>query len=93
MQIKINGERREFSQSTMTVGELMERLSLAPQRIAVEVNQQIVRRDEWVHTAIKDGDRIEIVHFVGGGTSGGRGGVSGCPPRDFGFANSRCKVD
>ena len=67
MQITINGEHRELSQVEITLKELIEQLSLPPQRIAIEVNKQIVRRDEWVRTAIKDGDRIEIVHFVGGG--------------------------
>ena len=68
MQILINGESREFPQSSIKLNELIEQLSLAPPRIAVEVNQTIVRRADWENTSIGDGDRIEIVHFVGGGS-------------------------
>jgi thiamine biosynthesis protein ThiS len=39
-----------------------------PERIAIEHNQKVVRRKEWIKTIIADGDRIEIVHFVGGGS-------------------------
>jgi len=51
----------------MALSELIEQLSLAPQRIAIEVNRQIIRRVDWESTDIKDGDRVEIVQFVGGG--------------------------
>ena len=67
MQVEINGETRELNLSQIVLAELVRELSLAPQRIAVEVNKRIVRRDEWEKTPINDGDRIEIVHFVGGG--------------------------
>ncbi|HZI46407.1 MAG TPA: sulfur carrier protein ThiS [Pyrinomonadaceae bacterium] len=67
MQVQINGEPREFSDRTLLLNELVERLSLAPQRIAVEVNRQIVRRADWEQTEVNDGDRVEIIHFVGGG--------------------------
>jgi len=65
--VQINGEPREFSDRTLLLNELVERLSLAPQRIAVEVNRQIVRRADWEQTEVNDGDRVEIIHFVGGG--------------------------
>lgn len=68
MQVQLNGERREFLHQNLFLSELIQELSLAPQRIAVEVNKRIVRRDEWERTAIKEGDQIEIVHFVGGGS-------------------------
>jgi thiamine biosynthesis protein ThiS len=67
MQVEINGETRELNQNQIVLAELVRELALTPQRIAVEVNKRIVRRDEWEQTAINDGDRIEIVHFVGGG--------------------------
>jgi thiamine biosynthesis protein ThiS len=67
LQVQVNGERREFPRQNLVLSELIQELALAPQRIAVEVNKQIVRRDEWERTAVKDGDQIEIVHFVGGG--------------------------
>lgn len=69
MQVQLNGERREFLRQNLSLSELIQELSLAPQRIAVEVNKQIVRRGEWETTAIKEGDQIEIVHFVGGGSA------------------------
>ena len=67
MRVQINGEQREFPQPSLCLEELIEQLSLAPQRIAIEVNQQIIRRSDWATTKLNDGDRIEIVHFVGGG--------------------------
>jgi len=72
VQIQINGEPREFSNDSLRLSELVEQLALAPQRIAVELNRQIIRRGEWEHTEVRDGDRVEIVHFVGGGNAGGR---------------------
>jgi thiamine biosynthesis protein ThiS len=72
VQVQINGEPREFSDTSLRLSELIEQLSLAPQRIAIEVNRQIVRRADWEQTTVHDGDRVEIVHFVGGGNSAGR---------------------
>ena len=72
VQIQINGEQREFPQSSISLSELIEELSLAPQRIAIELNKEIIRRDDWVSTNISDGDRVEIVQFVGSGTAVGR---------------------
>ena len=68
MQVQINGETRELNHNQMVLAELVRELALAPQRIAVEVNKRIVRRDQWDQTTINEGDRIEIVHFVGGGS-------------------------
>lgn len=67
MQIQINGEEREFSQTAISLTELIETLALGSQRVAVELNRAIVPRAAWDRTIVKDGDRIEIVHFVGGG--------------------------
>jgi thiamine biosynthesis protein ThiS len=64
--VQINGESREVRDRS-TLDDLVSELSLAPARIAVEFNQQVVRRDQWAKTALAEGDRIEIVHFVGGG--------------------------
>ena len=50
-----------------TLATLIERLSLAPERVAVELNRDVVRRADWPATRLSDGDRVEIVHFVGGG--------------------------
>jgi thiamine biosynthesis protein ThiS len=67
LQVEINGEIRQLNHNQIVLAELVRELALAPQRIAVEVNKRIVRRDEWEKTPINEGDRIEIVHFVGGG--------------------------
>jgi len=68
LQVQIKGEARELSQDRILLSDLISDLALVPQRIAVEVNQKLARRAEWDELLIVDGDRIEIVHFVGGGT-------------------------
>ena len=50
------------------IRELVLSLSLNPERVAVELNRVIVRRGAWGSTTISEGDRVEIVHFVGGGS-------------------------
>lgn len=67
VRIKINGEPRDLPQGPITLKELVDILKLTPQRIAVEVNRTIVRRNDWEKTTLREGDQIEIVHFVGGG--------------------------
>lgn len=70
MNLIINGERREFSEPSLAVSSLIiEKLGMKPDRVAVELNRQIVSRAEWESTFVEDGDRLEIVHFVGGGRS------------------------
>jgi len=64
--VQVNGEGREVRDQT-TLNDLVSELSLAPARIAVELNHQVVRRDKWSETILSEDDRIEIVHFVGGG--------------------------
>jgi len=64
--IEINGERRDLPQSS-TLKELVEHLKLAPERLAIELNRQVVHRADWQNIALNEGDRVEIVHFVGGG--------------------------
>jgi thiamine biosynthesis protein ThiS len=71
VQIQINGETREVADRS-TIEDLIRELSLTPQRVAIELNHNVVRRDHWANTALKDGDRVEIVHFVGGGVSEAR---------------------
>lgn len=66
MRVQLNGKSREVKDET-TLGELIVQLALAPERLAIELNQQVVRRAAWAETVLGDGDRIEIVHFVGGG--------------------------
>jgi len=66
LRVQINGESREVNDQS-TLNDLVEELSLSPARIAVELNGQVMRRSEWVQTLLAEGDRLEIVHFVGGG--------------------------
>ena len=66
MKLEINGEERSVP-SSATVRELLEKLKIKPDRIAVELNRRIIRRRDWGQTALKDFDKIEIVQFVGGG--------------------------
>ena len=66
MQIKLNGETKDVADGT-TLLSLVEQLSLAPERLAVELNHEVIRRAEWPEVKLSDGDRVELVHFVGGG--------------------------
>jgi thiamine biosynthesis protein ThiS len=47
---------------------VLERLEMRPDRVAVELNSEIAPRTQWMELTIQDGDRVEIVHFVGGGS-------------------------
>ena len=64
--IHLNGETREISQET-DLEALVEQLSLAAKRVAVELNGNVIRRVDWPQTTVDNGDKIEVVHFVGGG--------------------------
>lgn len=66
MKLIINGEDREFS-SISTLSALLDQLGMKPDRVAVELNRDLVSRDQWAKTRLSDGDKLEIVHFVGGG--------------------------
>jgi thiamine biosynthesis protein ThiS len=66
LRVYVNGESREI-QGTPSLAELITELDLPAARIAVEVNREVVRRGEWVSRMLRDEDKIEIVHFVGGG--------------------------
>lgn len=64
--IQLNGEPREIPEG-LTLARLLEWLKLPADRVAVERNLEIVPRDDWHETPIQSGDRLEVVHFVGGG--------------------------
>ncbi len=66
MDLTINGEEKSFANS-LSLAQLVEQLGMKEDRVAVELNREIVPRDRWADTSLKDGDRLEIVHFVGGG--------------------------
>ncbi len=65
MKVRVNGMEMEVNANT--VEELLKELDINPQRVVVEVNLEIVKRDRFSSYKIKDGDSIEIVNFVGGG--------------------------
>ena len=66
MQLTINGETRAFADVTDVAG-LVAALGLDTRKVAVERNLEIVPRSAYAQTPIAEGDRIEIVHFIGGG--------------------------
>lgn len=66
MTLTINGEDREFT-SIGTLSELVSQLGMKPDRVAIELNRELIRRDRWSETKLSNGDKLEIVHFVGGG--------------------------
>ena len=66
MHLFINGEDKTFADS-LSLAQLIEQLGMKGDRVAVELNREIIPRAQWDATLLKDGDRLEIVHFVGGG--------------------------
>ncbi|MBT6911483.1 MAG: sulfur carrier protein ThiS, partial [Rhodospirillaceae bacterium] len=66
MRVVINGENRELP-SSVTVTALLADLGLDARKIALEHNLEIVPRSAYDQTMVGDGDRLEIVHFIGGG--------------------------
>jgi sulfur carrier protein len=64
--IQVNGEPREVKEN-MSLPELVAALSLKAEQVAIELNQSVVRRAQWESTRLREGDKVEIVHFVGGG--------------------------
>lgn len=69
MTLQINGEPKSFDvPASFTLTALIESLGMKSDRVAVELNRDIVSRDRWNETELHDGDQLEIVHFVGGGS-------------------------
>jgi sulfur carrier protein len=66
MLLIINGEERTFADPP-NLAALVKELGIKSDRVAVELNRDIVPRGRWTETPLKSGDRLEIVHFVGGG--------------------------
>jgi sulfur carrier protein len=71
VRITLNGDPYELEQP-VSVQELLERLNIDPRRVAVEHNMVIVKRYAFAATLVGDGDQVEIVNFVGGGSGGAR---------------------
>ena len=67
MEVLVNGEPRQVAPKT-SLTDLVSILYLPAERIAVELNRKVIRRVDWSNTWLNEGDRVEIVHFVGGGT-------------------------
>jgi thiamine biosynthesis protein ThiS len=66
LRVYLNGESKTV-QDDLTLEELVSQLDLPALRVAVELNRTVVRRSDWEKTKLSEDDRIEIVHFVGGG--------------------------
>lgn len=66
MEIELNGEKKRFTDDT-TASELINQLGLADKRLAMEVNEEILPRSQFNEYVLKKGDRVEIVHAIGGG--------------------------
>ncbi len=66
MRLKINGDEKQIP-NISTLATLVDHLAMKADRVAVELNREIVPRANWTATTLHDGDELEIVHFVGGG--------------------------
>ena len=74
MLIQVNGEVREVEED-ISLPQLIAELSLKAEQIAIELNRNVVRRTQWEHTLLRADDKVEIVHFVGGGETREAGSV------------------
>jgi thiamine biosynthesis protein ThiS len=88
MTLHINGQPREFPDG-LTVASLVMQLGMKADRVAVELNLEIVPRAKWEMTSLKHGDKLEVVHFVGGGSAGAgeAAELEGEPPAEVPLAN------
>jgi sulfur carrier protein len=66
MEITVNGETQEVPDG-LDVPRLLDHLGIRPERVAIELNLEVLPRSSWIATQVAPGDRFEIVHFVGGG--------------------------
>ena len=67
MKVQINGDFKELHQA-LKLNELLSSLNVKPNGVAVELNREVIAKEKWSSVTISDGDSIEIVHFVGGGS-------------------------
>ncbi|NTW60499.1 MAG: sulfur carrier protein ThiS [Nitrospirae bacterium] len=68
MTITLNGEKKEIP-SGLTVRGLLELLEIKPERVAVEINEEIVRKATYAEAPVRENDRVEVVQFMGGGAA------------------------
>jgi sulfur carrier protein len=66
MKVRVNGRDTEV-RGGATVADLLETLGLGAKRVAVELNRDVVARDQWQRTPLRESDQVEVVQFVGGG--------------------------
>lgn len=66
VRIQVNGEAREVEEN-ISLPKLVASLDLKAEQVAIELNQNVVRRAQWASTMLQTDDKVEIVHFVGGG--------------------------
>jgi thiamine biosynthesis protein ThiS len=71
LRILVNGEPREVEQN-ISLSKLVAVLNLKAEQVAIELNQTVVRRAHWENTLLQTDDKVEIVHFVGGGCNTAR---------------------
>jgi sulfur carrier protein len=64
--IIVNGEEREIEEN-MTIKALLEKLHIEDKTMASAVNMQVVKKEEWERHTLSEGDKVEFLHFVGGG--------------------------
>jgi thiazole synthase len=79
LRLTVNGEPRQADHGT-TVAALLAAMGIDPARVAVERNRDVIPRATWAQAGLADGDRIEIVAFIGGGSGGGSAGGSAPAP-------------
>ena len=68
MLIFLNGEKKDIP-TGLTVKALLEQLHIKPERVAVEINEEIVRKATYAEVPVKENDRVEVVQFMGGGAA------------------------
>ena len=68
MKIQVNGEGRTAN-AGVTVAELLRELDIRPDRVAVEVNTEVLNRQEFERRGLREGDHVEIISFIGGGAA------------------------
>ena len=66
MTVIVNGEKKSFKEGT-TLGRMIESLGIADKVMAAAVNMEVVKKEKWETYRPKEGDKIELLHFVGGG--------------------------
>jgi sulfur carrier protein len=65
--IQLNGRQQELSGEVKTIAQLLASLSLENRIVIVELNKEVIHKAAYTDQPIKDGDQVELIHFVGGG--------------------------